>query len=182
MKSEQKEYIQEHVGKKSVEEIAKDLNLKVRKVKRIIERYKAQKPQQTKFNLPTTPPIDVYEKTNKLTKTLLITILVAAAFVRFIYLIQFFLFLARKARPAINPTKPMPMLHCGESPKPVKASPNILPTAPVKKPTTGPKAYPKNIGMAIAGRIATWLRDGTTKTEPLNRYEKTAYRAAPIAI
>ncbi len=66
------------------------------------------------------------------------------------------------------------MLHCGERPKPVSASPKMLPTAPEKKPTTGPKAKPKNIGMAIAGRRETWLSEGTTKTVPLNRYEKMA--------
>jgi hypothetical protein len=35
-------------------------------------------------------------------------------------------------------------------PKPVRASPNVFPTTPVKKPTIGPKAYPKNMGIAIA--------------------------------
>ena len=34
----------------------------------------------------------------------------------------------------------------------------------------------------MAGRSETWLRDGTTKTVPLNSQEKTAYSAAPMAI
>jgi hypothetical protein len=88
MKTEHKKYIQENAGKKSVEEIAKDLNLKTRKVKKIIERFPVKKTQKIKLSLPAIPSIDVCDKNDKLIKTLLISILVLAGIVRLMYLIQ----------------------------------------------------------------------------------------------
>jgi hypothetical protein len=40
----------------------------------------------------------------------------------------------------------------------------MLPTKPLKKPTSGPKAMPKKTGMTTAGRNATRLIEGSWKT------------------
>ena len=59
-----------------------------------------------------------------------------------------------------------------KKPYPLIKSAKMLPTKPVMKPTIGPKAIPKNIGMTTAGRTPTLPAPGICHT--LNAQVTTA--------
>ena len=90
MKPEHVEYILENIDKKSVGDIAKDINVKPRKVKKIIEKYrpktsKKQIPIKKLFSLPS---IDVFIQKKNIISYSLVAILIIAALFRSIYLFQ----------------------------------------------------------------------------------------------
>jgi hypothetical protein len=82
-------------------------------------------------------------------------------------------------RPARRPAKPLARLQFQlvSRPQPLIWSAIALPTKPVKKPTIGPKAKPKNVTSANAGRTDTFAVPGMMKLKKA----RTPYSAAPMA-
>ncbi len=83
------------------------------------------------------------------------------------------------ARPGIKPISALPTLQFQKKPQPESPSPRVLPTRPAIRPTHGPKATPKKINTATAGRTVMLPAAGSGTM--LVRKEKKPYNAAPIA-
>jgi len=81
-------YVLDNIEKKSIEILAKELNIKPRNINKILEKYNVKKTKRLKLKLAGVPLVDTYYKTPRFMSMCLIAILVIAAAVRLGYLNQ----------------------------------------------------------------------------------------------